>query len=271
MIQEITNGLVTQFRMARRVLGYGLYYTAAYFVDGLLIDTGFQHVANEFFNRLRERNVQQIVQTHAHEDHIGATYLFQKHLGLKAKVHPAAIKLIFDPPKKLKIYRKVVWGLPNAAETEPIDKEVSTNNYTFKVIYLPGHSNDHIGLYEPNQGWLFGGDLFLGVKVRVLRYDEQFHQIMNSLRKVTELPMSKYFCGSGKVLISPRRNLEKKLQFFEEVKGKVLELYYKGWELERIRNEVLGRERIITYISQREFSKLNLVQSIVNQNDQIET
>ncbi|MFQ5825019.1 MAG: MBL fold metallo-hydrolase [bacterium] len=265
MIQEITVGPVTQFKMARRVFGYDLYYTAAYFVDGLLIDTGFQHVANDYFERLRQKNVQQIVHTHSHEDHVGANYLFQKHLGLKAKVHPIAMDLILHPPKKLKVYRHVIWGIPNSAESEPIENEISTNNYNFKVLYLPGHSKDHIGLYEPKEGWFFGGDLFLGVKVRVLRYDEQFYELMDSLKKAIELPLSKYFCGSSKILDTPKKYLEMKLQFFEEVKDEVLELRQKGWESKKIRDKVLGREPSITYISQGEFSKLNLVTGILNQ------
>jgi glyoxylase-like metal-dependent hydrolase (beta-lactamase superfamily II) len=266
VIQEITIGPITQFKMARRVLGYDLYYTAAYLVDGLLIDTGFQHVANEFFEHLRQRHVQQIVHTHAHEDHIGADYLFQKHLGLRAKAHPAAIELICHPPKKLRTYRKVVWGLPNAAKTEPVENEISTDNYTFKVIYLPGHSEDHVGLYEPNEGWFFGGDLFLGVKVRVLRNDEKIHDLMDSLRKAAKLPMSKFFCSSSKILDSPMHYLEKKLQFFEDVKGNVLELHRQGMAIKQIRDKVLGHEQTITYISQGEFSKLNLVKGILNQN-----
>ncbi|MFQ6116389.1 MAG: MBL fold metallo-hydrolase [bacterium] len=260
-------GPVTQFKMARRVFGFDLYYTAAYFVDGLLIDTGFQHVANDFFRRLREKNVQQIVHTHAHEDHVGANYLFQKHLGIKAKAHPAAIKLIFQPPKKLRLYREVIWGIPIAAESEPIENEISTENYIFKVVSLPGHSEDHIGLYEPSEGWLFGGDLFLGVKVKVLRYDEQIYELMDSLQRAIKLPMSKFFCGSSKILDSPRQSLENKLQFFQEVQGKVLEFYQKGWEINKIRDEVLGHESTITYISQGEFSKLNLVQGFLNESD----
>lgn len=265
MIQEIIKGHVTQFKMARRIFGQNLRFTAAYFVDGLLVDTGFDYVANEFFECLNQKNVQQIVHTHAHEDHVGANHLFQKHFGLKAKAHPEAIKLIGNPPKNLKIYRKVVWGLPKASKVEPIENEIFTNKYKFMTIHLPGHSKDHIGFYEPNEGWFFGGDLFLGVKVKVLRFDEQVYELMTSLREVIQLPVSKYFCGSGKILDNPTEMLQTKLQFCEETKEQVLDLYQKGWKIKKIRDHILGKEGAITYVSQGEFSKINLVKNILNQ------
>ena len=38
-----------------------------------------------------------------------------------------------------------------------------------KVIHTPGHCSNHLCLYEPNKGWLFTGDLFVGGKDRALR------------------------------------------------------------------------------------------------------
>jgi glyoxylase-like metal-dependent hydrolase (beta-lactamase superfamily II) len=265
MIQEVTSGPVTQFKMSRSLFGQNLRFTAAYFIDGLLIDTGFDHVAHEFFECLSQKNVQQIIHTHAHEDHVGSNYLFQERCGLKAKAHPGAIELIRNPPKKLKTYRRVIWGIPKAADVEPINNEIFTDKYKFKTIHVPGHSKDHVGFYEPNEGWFFGGDLFLGIKVKVLRYDEQVYELMASLKEVMQLPMSRYFCGTGKILESPGERLSMKLQFFEEVQAQVLELHYQGWKIKRIRNHILGREGTIFYISQGEFSKLNLVKGIIDQ------
>ena len=41
----------------------------------------------------------------------------------------------------------------------------------FQVIYTPGHSPDHICLFEHKHGWLFTGDLFVGGMDRALRVD----------------------------------------------------------------------------------------------------
>ncbi len=261
MFKERRIGPIIQFRLARRLFGRNLYFTAAYFVDGLLIDTGFHYSAHNFFENLRHKSVEQIVNTHSHEDHVGANYLFQTHLGLKAKAHSAAIDLIRNPPAKLKLYRRVVWGVPESAATVPIEQEIETENYTLKVIGLPGHSEDHIGFFEPDQGWLFGGDLFLSVKVKVLRYDENIYKIIDSLKKAIKLPVKMYFCSSGKILTRPIYYLKLKLEFYENVQYNVLKLRQEGFKLKKIRDEVLGREEVLTYLSQGEFSKINLVKA----------
>jgi hypothetical protein len=47
MIQVEQHGSVTVIRMARAVLGRPLYWTAAYWLDGLLIDAGPRCTADE--------------------------------------------------------------------------------------------------------------------------------------------------------------------------------------------------------------------------------
>lgn len=42
-----------------------------------------------------------------------------------------------------------------------IPDRLYTDRYRFAVLHTPGHSNDHICLLEPDEGWLFSGDLFL--------------------------------------------------------------------------------------------------------------
>ncbi len=40
MIQVEQIGEITKFRLARTISGRGLYFTSAYWIDGLMIDTG---------------------------------------------------------------------------------------------------------------------------------------------------------------------------------------------------------------------------------------
>jgi glyoxylase-like metal-dependent hydrolase (beta-lactamase superfamily II) len=263
MLQETRIDAVTQYRMARTLLGRDLYYVAAYYVDGLLIDTGFAYLAEQFFQTLQNRNIEQIVNTHHHEDHVGANYLFEEHRGINALAHPRAIPLIEHPPAKLKPYRNVVWGVPKPARPQAVGATISTPKYSFQVLHLPGHSNDHIGLYEPEQGWLFSGDAYLSVKVRVLRLDEDIHAAMDSLRKIVALPLRHLFCGSGKVLDNPAEMLKKKLEFYEDIQQQIETLHEKGWAPEKIRDTVLGKEGVWPLLSQGEFSKLNLVKAFL--------
>jgi glyoxylase-like metal-dependent hydrolase (beta-lactamase superfamily II) len=263
MLQTTQCDGVIQYRMARTILGKNLYYVAAYFVDGLLIDTGFAYLAERFYRALQNKNVEQIVNTHHHEDHVGANYLFEERRGMKALAHALALPLIEKPPAKLKPYRDVVWGVPKPAHPQAIGAAISTPRYSFRVLHLPGHSQDHLGLYEPQQGWLFSGDLFLGVKVRVLRSDEDVIAAMKSLRRVIALPLQRLFCGSGKILDQPIELLKKKLEFYEDLQQRIEVLRQKGWEIVKIRDAVLGKEGVWPWMSQGEFSKLNLVRAFL--------
>lgn len=263
MLQVLQLDNVTQYRMARTILGKNLYQVAAYFIDGLLIDTGFDYLAEQFYAAVQNRNIEQIVNTHHHEDHVGANYLFEQHRGLKALAHTLALPLIENPPAKLKPYRDLVWGVPKPAHPVAIDAVISTPQHSFQVLHLPGHSQDHIGFYEPKQGWLFSGDLFLSVKVRVLRSDEDILALMASLRRVTALPLQYLFCGSGKIILHPSDVLKKKLEFYEGLQQRVADLHQKGWAFEKIRDAVLGKEGLWPWMSQGEFSKLNLVKGFL--------
>jgi len=266
MLQTTHLDNVTQYRMARTVLGKNLYGVAAYLVDGLLIDTGFDYLAEQFYRTVQSKNVEQIVNTHHHEDHVGANYLFEQRRQLKALAHAFALPLIAKPPAKLKPYRDFVWGVPQPAHPRAIGAKLSTPKYSFQVLHLPGHSPDHLGLYEPRQGWLFSGDLFLSVKVRVLRTDEDIVAAMASLRQVVALPLQRLFCGSGKILENPLELLKKKLEFYEDLQYRIATLHHKGWEVKKIRDAVLGKEGVWPWMSQGEFSKLNLVKGFLRNN-----
>lgn len=263
MLQTTQLDTVTQYRMARTILGRDLYGVAAYWVDGLLIDTGCAYLAEPFYEALRQKNVEHLVNTHHHEDHVGANFLFEQRRGLPALAHELALPLIEKPPVKLKPYRNLVWGVPQPAHPRAIGATLATPQHWFQVLPLPGHSPDHIGLYEPQQGWLFSGDLFLSVKVRVLRWDEDVIAMMDSLRRVKSLALQYLFCGSGKILKNPTALLQKKLEFYEEQQQRIEALHKKGWEAEKIRDAVLGKEGVWPWLSQGEFSKLNLVKAFL--------
>ena len=67
MIQVEQHGSVTVIRMARAILGRPLYWTAAYWLDGLLIDSGPRCTAHELVRVLDQVPVRQIAVTHSHE------------------------------------------------------------------------------------------------------------------------------------------------------------------------------------------------------------
>jgi len=85
---------VTQIRMSREIGGVSVYWVASYLIDGLLIDTGCSHTADELNVFLYRMNVERIVNTHFHEDHVGGNSIIGATHKASIYAHPDSIPLI---------------------------------------------------------------------------------------------------------------------------------------------------------------------------------
>ena len=212
MIQIDRHGPVRKFRLARSFGKRGLYFTTAYWVDGLLIDTGCRHTVPELMQALETLPVGMIVNTHSHEDHIAGNAPLQAERKVTILAHPLALPVLADPRGKqpLNAYRKVMWGTPDPSRGKPLGEKVPTEHYTFMVIPTPGHSPDHVCLFEPEQGWLFTGDAYVGGREKALRVDYDIWGILGSLKKLAQYPVRRLFPGSGTVRENPLPEMPKK-------------------------------------------------------------
>lgn len=254
------NGVI-RFKVGRNFLGRAYYFTWFYWVDGLVIDTGCHHCLNEIRLATADLPVQQLVNTHSHEDHIGGNALFQR-LGAKVFAHPLALPFLSDPRKlKLHLYRHVFWGQPLPSQGQPIGEVIETEHHVFQVIHTPGHSPDHICLYEPKEGWLFTGDAYVGGKDRALRAGFDVYGIIDSLKRLAALPAKRLFPSCGSVVDDPVSVLARKIAYLEEIGHKVRALHAQGKSPLQIRRELFGPEMAIAYITFGDYSGLNLVKS----------
>jgi glyoxylase-like metal-dependent hydrolase (beta-lactamase superfamily II) len=253
---------VVRFRMARELLGKPFYFTAAYWVDGLLIDTGCAHTARQLTSALKGWNVDQVINTHSHEDHIGANASVQEMFRCPILAHPDALPILQNPKlQPLHPYRRLFWGWPKPSRGEPIGEWVETEHYRLQVIHTPGHSPDHVCLFEPDQGWLFSGDAYIGGQDRALRQDYDIYGIIASLKKLAELPVQTIFSGSGSVRTNGVEQLQEKIAYLEDLGERIRALRDQGLSPRRIRRRMFGREPYITYLTLGHFSGLRLVQS----------
>jgi glyoxylase-like metal-dependent hydrolase (beta-lactamase superfamily II) len=261
MIERQDFGEVVKVKMARDIPGPIQYHTSCYWVDGLLIDTGCAHCSPEFGRTIRELPLSQVVNTHCHEDHIGNNRQCQAR-GAAIQAHALALPYLADPlALKLHPYRHVFWGTPPPSTGRPIADTIVTERHRLQVIPTPGHSRDHIALYEPTMGWLFTGDAYVGGRDRALRAGFNIHQIIASLKKLSELPTARIFPASGSVVSDPAAALASKIAYLEETGEKVLALHAKGRSASQIRDALFGREMTIAYVTLGNFSGLNLVRS----------
>jgi glyoxylase-like metal-dependent hydrolase (beta-lactamase superfamily II) len=258
LIEQV--GAVTKFRLARTLVNRAYYWTAAYFVDGLLVDTGCHFSAQALLRALQGQQVHTIVNTHNHEDHIGANAEVSQAHGSTIYAHPLALPVLRDPSMlQIQPYRKLFWGWPLPSEGHEIPGEISTERYRFRVLPTPGHSPDHIALYEPNEGWAFTGDLFIGGKDRAFRPDYDISEILRSLRLLTTLNISWLFPGSGSVRKDPQAEIAGKIAYLEELQARIRELRDRGMDKVRIARSLFGREGSMYYLTGGHFSTVHLV------------
>jgi glyoxylase-like metal-dependent hydrolase (beta-lactamase superfamily II) len=265
MIERQDFGEVVKLKMARDIPGPIQYHTSCYWVDGLLIDTGCAHCSSEFGRAIADLPVRQVVNTHSHEDHIGNNRQCQNR-SATLQAHALALPYLADPRAlRLHPYRRVFWGTPRPSAAAPIGKTVATENHEFQVIPTPGHSPDHIALYEPRMGWLFTGDAYVGGRDRALRAGFNIRQIIDSLKNLAALPVERLFPASGSVVQDPAAALASKIAYLEETGQKVRALHARGRSASQIRDALFGREMTIAYVTLGDFSGLNLVRSYLEE------
>jgi glyoxylase-like metal-dependent hydrolase (beta-lactamase superfamily II) len=263
MIQIDDIGEVKKFRLARSIMGRGVYFTTSYWIDGLVVDSGCAYTVKELLSALDNLPVRLVINTHSHEDHIGGNAAIQSKYRLKAMVHPLGIPVLGAPKEQrpLHLYQKFMWGYPAPSRACGLSDSVETENHRFDVMHTPGHSADHICLYEPTKGWIFTGDAYIGGLDRALRRDYDIWQIIASLKKIADRDPNVLFPGSGHVRRQPKKEIINKIEYLIELGEKILTLHEKGLSYRQIRKRLLGREMPLAYFTAGHFSGENLVRS----------
>ena len=243
---------------ASRAVGYT---ASAYLLRGVLVDTGIPARAAALARFLDERAaagapVRGAVVTHQHEDHAGNVALLAGR-GIPiamADATRAAVRRVGP----IGLYRRVTWypmrPLPGGApELVPAP---------LVLVPTPGHSPDHHAVWDPETETLFGGDLFLGVKVRIAHHEEDPRRLVDSLRAAAALRPRRLFDAHRGPVPNPTESLLAKAAWHEETIGAVDALIDRGWSDRAILRAVLGGESLTGWLSARDYSRLNFVRVV---------
>ena len=142
-----------------------------------VIDPGEAEPISKFL-RDNNLNLNQIINTHHHNDHTGGNKELKKKWGAT----------IIAPS-----YEK--GRIPNVDIYVSEGDSISIAGENAQVIHTPGHTLDHICFYIPDQKYLFSGDtlFYLGCG-RV--FEGTMEQMWNSLLKLKSLPDDTLvYCG----------------------------------------------------------------------------
>jgi glyoxylase-like metal-dependent hydrolase (beta-lactamase superfamily II) len=247
--EAIEDGVVRMV-MSRELFGKELYPAACYLAGGLLVDTGIAHLRKDLVSFLKGKSIEAIVNTHAHEDHMGGNALLQKIFKLPIYAHRDALPTIARPGRlNLLPYQKFFFGLPAPARAEPIAEVLEAGGRRFRVHHAPGHSPDHVLIHEEGRGWLFCGDAFIAGQDRVFRGSYDLGEILGTLRRIVALAPEILFTGMGAVLKGPTAKVRGKIAQYEEGSEKAADLFRAGLGEREIARKLFpgdGRVRIVT-------------------------
>lgn len=237
-----------------------------FLTDGLLIDTGSQTLLEEFRPFFQSADFDKVILTHHHEDHTGGAHWIQEHRQVPLYIHPLAID-ICGKDGEYPLYRKMVWGVRKAFQAKPLASTFQSRTQNWEAIHVPDHALDHVALLNHSTGTLFSGDLYVTPRPKIMLSFESVPVIMESIRKVLTYDFSEMYCSHAGYIKNGKEMLQKKLDYMENLSGKILDLYKKGLSCEEIKGKLMPTEYPIMKISNYEWDTLHFITSVVRNFD----
>lgn len=231
--------------------------------DGVLIDTGSSSLQSVFEPFFHAHSFDQIALTHYHEDHTGNAALAQNIANAPTYIHTMSTHLTNQKPR-IPIYRKTLWGGVDGFQSTPYDKTFQSENDHWRVIHTPGHTKDHVALLNESKGQLFTGDLYVAPKVKVVLIDENVLDTLDSLKKIQQYDYDHVFCCHAGYVKNHQKMIQYKINFLEDLQGKVLQLAQKGMDVHEITNTLFPKPYPIIEASNTEWSALHIVRAFLN-------
>ena len=180
------------------IMGFNIDSNCYLINDKILVDTGAGENGDYLFSKIKENGVnpadiETVVNTHCHFDHIGGNYLFPD---AEIAVHR------FDAET---MKNRDTLGTSLSAfvrdENSRVDIELEDGDKIdeFTVIHTPGHTKGGICLFD-GENLISGDTIFAGGGVGRMDIGGDYNDMKNSVEKLLKLDVKNIYPGHGPVV-----------------------------------------------------------------------
>jgi glyoxylase-like metal-dependent hydrolase (beta-lactamase superfamily II) len=234
--------------------GYGTAWTLKHAVSQI------KKVIQKYKEKELPCNITRALPSHVHPDHFSGLKKLRRYLGVNVMLTEQMADIIKDKESYLDYYRSditleesyelkspqmflsnhlrkasyrllfnLIYGItfiPNPDVIINKDTTISINGECWDIFPSPGHSSDHISLYNEEKGILFSGDNVLRTVTTWLGPpNSDIEKYLETIKKMQELPNLKLILPShGSPVTNPRERLEEILVHRHNKTQQVLEL-----------------------------------------------
>jgi glyoxylase-like metal-dependent hydrolase (beta-lactamase superfamily II) len=181
----------------------------------VLIDSGLD---KNFFRLQRSllevgfkvRDIDIVINTHEHFDHIGANRYFQDHSLIAA--HRFAATKITVEDRYVTMYKSGDLNEPSLKVHLWLENKFrfDLGNYLLEVVHTPGHTSGSICIYEFTRKILFTGDtLFAGGTLSYIGESGSVGDYINSINVLETRKISELYPGHGNMSKTPEEDMQK--------------------------------------------------------------
>jgi endoribonuclease LACTB2 len=236
------------------------YDVSAYLVGDVLVDTGFPRGEGELLRAMDSLRPRGVVLTHWHEDHAGNAPVLAAR-GVPMTMHARSEALLRERPA-IRFYRKMVWGHTATLRSPLAEFDVAP----LALVETPGHSADHVAVWDAERRILVSGDLYLGVKVRVAHEeDESPRTLVASLRRAAALEPRLLLDAHRGPVRDAAAQLRAKANWNEEQIGEIERLAASGASEREIVERLFGGESVVGWVSGLEYSRRGFVRAVLRE------